>query len=403
MLTSLALLLVWVALVAPNEPQPAHARRVPAASRSRACSSSRWPCSCPRTARRVLAWVVGPVLGVLLLVKVLDIGFFTAFDRPFNPVDDSATPTSASRRCATRSAGRPPTWPSPAWRCSSSPCSSLPDPGGAAPDPGRRRPPPALAPGRRGARRSPGCSAGRSARSSSPARPSPPRAPPTWPSHEVQAVQDGLRGRLGFAARDPPRPLPPTPGDRLLTDLRGKDVLLVFVESYGKVAVEGSSFSPRVDARPRRRARSSCRPPASPRAAAGSRRRPSAASAGWRTPRCSRGSGSTPRGGTTSSWGATASRSARPSSAPAGGPSTMVPSNDRDLGRGVVVLPLRPGLRPAQRRATAARSSRTPPMPDQYVLRGPAAARARASPTARRCSPRSTWCRATRRGPASRR
>ncbi len=35
-----------------------------------------------------MAWVVGPVLGVLLLVKVLDIGFFTAFDRPFSPVDD---------------------------------------------------------------------------------------------------------------------------------------------------------------------------------------------------------------------------------------------------------------------------------------------------------------------------
>ena len=34
-----------------------------------------------------------------------------------------------------------------------------------------------------------------------------------------------------------------TPGDELLTGLRGKDVLLVFVESYGRVAVEGSDFS----------------------------------------------------------------------------------------------------------------------------------------------------------------
>jgi hypothetical protein len=39
-----------------------------------------------------------------------------------------------------------------------------------------------------------------------------------------------------------------TPGDRLLTGLRGKDVLVLFVESYGKVAVQGSSFSPRIDA-----------------------------------------------------------------------------------------------------------------------------------------------------------
>ena len=39
-----------------------------------------------------------------------------------------------------------------------------------------------------------------------------------------------------------------TPADQLLTGLRGKDVLLVFVESYGQVAVQDSSFSPQVDA-----------------------------------------------------------------------------------------------------------------------------------------------------------
>jgi len=38
-----------------------------------------------------------------------------------------------------------------------------------------------------------------------------------------------------------------TPGSRLLTGLRGKDVLVVFDESYGKVAVQGSSFSGQVD------------------------------------------------------------------------------------------------------------------------------------------------------------
>lgn len=37
-----------------------------------------------------------------------------------------------------------------------------------------------------------------------------------------------------------------TPDDRLLTALRGKDVLLVFVESYGRIAVEDSAFSPRI-------------------------------------------------------------------------------------------------------------------------------------------------------------
>ena len=39
-----------------------------------------------------------------------------------------------------------------------------------------------------------------------------------------------------------------TPANQLLTSLRGKDVLLVFVEAYGQLAVQGSSFSPEVDA-----------------------------------------------------------------------------------------------------------------------------------------------------------
>jgi phosphatidylglycerophosphate synthase len=38
-----------------------------------------------------------------------------------------------------------------------------------------------------------------------------------------------------------------TPGRDLLTRLRGKDVLVVFVESYGHVAVDGSWFAPLVD------------------------------------------------------------------------------------------------------------------------------------------------------------
>ena len=42
----------------------------------------------PGTGRRLLAWVVGPALGLLVIVKLLDFGFFTAFDRPFNPIDD---------------------------------------------------------------------------------------------------------------------------------------------------------------------------------------------------------------------------------------------------------------------------------------------------------------------------
>jgi hypothetical protein len=39
-----------------------------------------------------------------------------------------------------------------------------------------------------------------------------------------------------------------TPGDRLLAGLRGKDVLVAVVESYGRVAVQGTSYSRGVDA-----------------------------------------------------------------------------------------------------------------------------------------------------------
>ena len=39
-----------------------------------------------------------------------------------------------------------------------------------------------------------------------------------------------------------------TPGAELLTGLRGKDVLVVFVESYGRVAIEDPAVSPEVNA-----------------------------------------------------------------------------------------------------------------------------------------------------------
>ena len=50
------------------------------------------------------------------------------------------------------------------------------------------------------------------------------------------------------AATRSPDPEAAIPASDLLTGLRGKDVLFVFVESYGQVAVRGSSFAPGVDA-----------------------------------------------------------------------------------------------------------------------------------------------------------
>jgi len=66
---------------------------------------------------------------------------------------------------------------------------------------------------------------------------------------QVRATQSALADPRIFGqdihSADPEAAIP---ASDLLTGLRGKDVLLVFVESYGQVAVQGTSFSPGVDA-----------------------------------------------------------------------------------------------------------------------------------------------------------
>jgi len=61
-------------------------------------------------------------------------------------------------------------------------------------------------------------------------------------------VRADLRDEQAFAKAVTGDPLRDTPADQLLTGLRGKDVLIAFVESYGRVAVQDSAFSPGVDA-----------------------------------------------------------------------------------------------------------------------------------------------------------
>lgn len=65
---------------------------------------------------------------------------------------------------------------------------------------------------------------------------------------EVSRVRGGLVDEQTFARASAADALAGTPGRDLLTGLRGKDVLVVFVESYGRVAVQGSRFAPGVDA-----------------------------------------------------------------------------------------------------------------------------------------------------------
>ena len=66
---------------------------------------------------------------------------------------------------------------------------------------------------------------------------------------QVRATQAALADPRVFGqAIHSPDPEAAIPAADLLTGLRGKDVLIVFVESYGQVAVQGTSFSPGVDA-----------------------------------------------------------------------------------------------------------------------------------------------------------
>ena len=65
---------------------------------------------------------------------------------------------------------------------------------------------------------------------------------------QVSRIPSELRDQQRFAEAAENDPLRDVPPHELLTGLRGKDVLIVFVESYGRVAVEGASFSPGVNA-----------------------------------------------------------------------------------------------------------------------------------------------------------
>jgi phosphatidylglycerophosphate synthase len=245
-LTVLALVVVWVALVAPIQPSrltPGAFVRLPLEG----IVVVMLAVVLPGRARRLLPWVLGPVLGLLVLVKLLDLGFFIAFDRPFNPVDDWSyarigietvrdtfgrtdadlvaagaallgvaalvVPTLAMLRLTRfaarhrRSSLRALAALAATWVV----CWAF----GAA------------------------FGSGTSIASTSGA---------DLAVQEVRAVQSDLRDRALFTAEIRHDRYRTTAGDRLLAGLRGKDVLLVFVESYGKLAVQGSSFSPGVDA-----------------------------------------------------------------------------------------------------------------------------------------------------------
>jgi hypothetical protein len=197
-------------------------------------------------ARRVLVWIVGPLLGLVVVLKILNMAFFSAFDRPFDAYQDigyagigretlraSIGPTEgdlvtaivvalvlglfvvmtlALRRLTRIVAGERRwslravavlgalwlvCWAAGARLVAHTPIASTSAAGVVV--------------------------------------------------HEVSALRGDVRDHSVFAKEISRDPFRNTPADRLLTGLRGKDVILAFVESYGQVAVQGSSFSRSVD------------------------------------------------------------------------------------------------------------------------------------------------------------
>ena len=244
-LTVLAFMLVWAALVAPHEP-----------SRLTLGAFLRLPLEgvilvalalvLPGNTRRILAWVVGPVIGLLILVKILDFGFFTAFDRPFDPGDDWSY-THTGIETLRQSIG------STSANVALVGVALLVVAAVVVPTLALLRLTRVVAGHRRVSVQAVAALGAAwvlcwvlGAQFVSGARIASTSAAALVVS-EVHTVQADIQERSRFAGEIRHDRYGHTPDSRLLTSLRGKDVLLVFVESYGKVAVQGSSFSPQVD------------------------------------------------------------------------------------------------------------------------------------------------------------
>jgi len=245
-LTALALLFVWGALVAPDQPillRPGALLRIPLEGLVLIAVAL----ALPPKPRRLLAWVLGPLLALVVLLKILNIGFFAAFDRPFDIYQDVsyagigsetlrdsiggphatmvfialavlivallAVMTFAVRRVVRVAADHRQwslravaalgavwvlCWAFGAHFVSHAPIAST-------------------------------SSAG-------------------LVVNEVSALRSDINDRATFAREISQDRFAGTPANQLLTGLRGKDVLLAVVESYGRGAIEGSSFSPGVNA-----------------------------------------------------------------------------------------------------------------------------------------------------------
>nr|WP_107909894.1 sulfatase [Streptomyces chartreusis] len=66
-------------------------------------------------------------------------------------------------------------------------------------------------------------------------------------NNRIEQVQAGLKDGRVFEKQAAVDAFAKTPPDQLLTGLRGKDVLFTFIESYGRVAIDDPAMAPQID------------------------------------------------------------------------------------------------------------------------------------------------------------
>ena len=179
-------------------------------------------------------------------MTVLDLGFYEAFDRPFNPLTDPGYLGSGldllHASAGSRRADRGPRSGSLLALVAGAALLRVVGAAHAAYGPGRTA---GVEPrGRRARPRLAGAGVGGAQVERRPGRG---RTAASLVAGQVDQVRAELRDRAVFDQALTHDRYALTPGHDLLTRLRGKDVLVVFVESYGRVAVEDSWFAPQVD------------------------------------------------------------------------------------------------------------------------------------------------------------
>ncbi|MBY8870427.1 sulfatase [Micromonospora sp. PLK6-60] len=243
--TVLAALLVLAALTAPNRIdalRPAAFVRIPL----EALLAAALLLALPRRAGRVVAALVGAALGLLAVLKLLDMGFFAARARPFDPVLDWAMLDDALSFLGD-SVGRP-------GAIAAAVAAVLLAAGLLLASARSVLRLTRLARRHRaaatrvvatltvvwtvcalfGVRTAPGVAVADASAAA-------------LVQDRVTGVWAGLHDRADFAARIGVDAFRDVPDDRLLAGLRGKDVVVSFVESYGRVAVEDPRIGPGVN------------------------------------------------------------------------------------------------------------------------------------------------------------